>query len=74
MLLFLPGVPIPAFVLGLLYLWYENYMSKRGGTGIAHDAHFWGAVYGIVLITVIDYKVLVECMGQIRVFISSLFA
>ena len=39
--------PLPALLVGILYLWYSSYMDKRGGDNIAHDAHFWGAVYGL---------------------------
>jgi membrane associated rhomboid family serine protease len=41
-------VPIPAYIFGVLYLVYSAYMSKRGHDNIGHDAHFWGAVFGIV--------------------------
>lgn len=41
-------IPVPAIVYGVLFLAYSVYMSKRGGDGINHDAHFWGAVLGIV--------------------------
>lgn len=51
-LFFIP-IDIPAFILGGAYLAYEYYMSKRGQTGIAHDAHFWGAIYGLVLLLVL---------------------
>ncbi|MBL0329135.1 MAG: rhomboid family intramembrane serine protease [Bacteroidetes bacterium] len=47
-IMFIP-VPIPAYIFGFIYLGIEYYLSKRGNTGIAHDAHFWGAIYGIVL-------------------------
>jgi membrane associated rhomboid family serine protease len=47
MLLFIP-IPIPAPVFGVLYLAYEYYMSKRGGDNIGHDAHLWGAIFGMV--------------------------
>jgi membrane associated rhomboid family serine protease len=30
-------------------------MSKKGGTGIAHDAHFGGAVFGIAYILFINF-------------------
>ncbi|HTX88836.1 MAG TPA: rhomboid family intramembrane serine protease [Bacteroidales bacterium] len=40
------GIPAPIF--GILYLAYEAYMSRRGGDNIGHDAHFWGAVFGLV--------------------------
>lgn len=40
--------PLPAIVIAVGYLWYSNFMSKRGSDNIAHDAHLWGAVYGLV--------------------------
>lgn len=40
--------PLPAIVLAIAYLWYSSYMSKRGGDNIAHDAHLYGAVYGLL--------------------------
>jgi membrane associated rhomboid family serine protease len=45
-LIFIP-FRFPAWIFGLLYLTYSWYMSKRGNDNIGHDAHFWGAVYGI---------------------------
>jgi len=38
---------IPAFVFGILYLAYSAYMSKKGTDNIGHDAHFWGALFGL---------------------------
>lgn len=46
--LFLLPVPIPAPVFGILYVIYEAYMSKRGKDNIGHDAHLWGAVFGVL--------------------------
>lgn len=46
-ILFIP-ISIPPLVFGVLYLAYEKYMEKRGGTNIAHDAHIWGAVFGFL--------------------------
>lgn len=42
--------PLPAILLGIGYLMYSSYMDKRGTDNIGHNAHFWGAVYGIVFI------------------------
>ncbi|MCI4649424.1 rhomboid family intramembrane serine protease [Phaeodactylibacter sp.] len=39
--------PVPGVILAIGYLWYSSYMSKHGEDLIAHDAHLWGAVYGI---------------------------
>jgi membrane associated rhomboid family serine protease len=44
---FLP-FEIPAWIFGFLYIIYEFYMSRRAKDNIGHDAHFWGAVYGVV--------------------------
>ena len=41
--------PIPSVVFGILYLVYSAYMSKKGADNIGHSAHFWGAIFGIVL-------------------------
>jgi len=52
-LMFIP-IPIPAYIFGPLYLLYEFYAAKKGGTGIAHDAHIGGAIFGIVYVLIIN--------------------
>jgi membrane associated rhomboid family serine protease len=46
--LFLIPVPIPAPVFGVLYVGYEYYMAKNSRDNIGHDAHLWGAIFGLV--------------------------
>lgn len=46
-IMFLP-FSIPPIIFGALYIGYEMYMQKRGGTNIAHDAHIWGAGFGFL--------------------------
>ncbi len=41
-------IPIPGIVFGAGYLIYSYYMVKRKTDNIAHDAHFLGAVFGII--------------------------
>ena len=48
-LMFIP-IPIPAYVFGPLYLFFEYYSLKKGNTGIAHDAHLGGAIFGILFV------------------------
>lgn len=48
-ILFIP-ISIPPLVFGILYIAYEVYMGKRGGTNIAHDAHIYGALFGFVFV------------------------
>ena len=62
-LLFLP-MRIPSFIFGPIILIAEYALSKRGGTGIAHDAHFAGAVYGIIFMTIVDYHFLLNFFNQ----------
>lgn len=47
MLMFLP-IPIPSPIFGILYLVFSYIMAKKSTSNIGHDAHFWGAIYGIV--------------------------
>jgi membrane associated rhomboid family serine protease len=47
-ILFFGVIPIPGVLFGILYLAYSYYMGKRGMDNVAHDAHFYGAVYGLV--------------------------
>ena len=55
MLIFLP-IPIPAYLFGPLYLAFEYWADKKSTSGIAHDAHIGGAIFGILfaLFTNID--------------------
>ena len=45
-ILFIP-IDIPAFIFGALYLAYSAWMARKGHDNIGHDAHFWGAVFGL---------------------------
>lgn len=45
-LIFIP-IYIPAFIFGALYLGYTYYQSKRSNDNINHDAHLYGALFGI---------------------------
>jgi len=41
-------IPIPGIIFGVLYLIYCQYMAKRSSDNINHNAHFYGAVYGLL--------------------------
>lgn len=47
-------IPMPAIVLGIAYLAYSHYMSRKGNDNIGHDAHFWGAVWGVAFTAALD--------------------
>jgi len=69
-------IPMPAWVFGIAYLWYEYSMSKRNRRrrGIGHDAHFYGALFGIIFMAIIDFNYLIECVDSIKWSIGELFA
>lgn len=46
-------VAIPGVIFGVLYLAYSYYQGRRQGDNINHDAHFYGALYGILLTLVL---------------------
>lgn len=46
-------IPIPAIVFGILYLFYSSYAGRRGLDNIDHDAHFYGAITGFVLMLIL---------------------
>ena len=72
-LLFLPFFPIPGFILGALYLWSESYFDKRGGTGIAHGAHLYGAIFGMIFIIFTDFSLVPSFFAQIGAYLASFF-
>jgi membrane associated rhomboid family serine protease len=41
-------LPLPAFAVGILFFVYEHQMDKRSKSNIAHDAHLWGGLYGLL--------------------------
>ncbi len=41
--------PLPAIFIGIGYIVYSHYMDKRGGGNIGHNAHLWGAIFGLVV-------------------------
>lgn len=40
--------PLPAFILGIGYIAYSHYADQRGNSNIGHNAHLWGAIFGLV--------------------------
>ncbi|MBI9054517.1 MAG: rhomboid family intramembrane serine protease [Bacteroidales bacterium] len=59
-------IPIPGIILGVAYLVYSQYMSKRGKDNVNHDAHFIGAVFGFLFPILLEPKL-------INVFLNQLF-
>lgn len=63
--MFIP-VPIPAYLFGLILLGIEHYLSRRGNTGIAHDAHFWGSIFGAVFTIALKPSLAIDFISKIQ--------
>jgi membrane associated rhomboid family serine protease len=58
-------IPMPSFIFGGLYMFYTYYMSKHGQDNIGHDAHFFGALYGIVFMIFMRPQAFLDFFTQI---------
>ncbi|MBL0096164.1 MAG: rhomboid family intramembrane serine protease [Bacteroidetes bacterium] len=58
-------IGIPGILMGPLYLFIEYRMGKQGGTGINHDAHFWGAIFGLLFTLALKPKLLLYFFDQL---------
>lgn len=58
-LIFLPGLHIPGYIFGAIYLIVSTILAKRGKDNIGHGAHISGAFYGLIF-TYIATKLFTE--------------
>ena len=66
---------INGFILGIIYLIYSYYQGKKGGDLINHDAHFYGAVFGLLFCIVLYPNSAIVFWEQLKMFqISDLFS
>ena len=63
-------VPIQPFLFGFLYLAYSYYMGRRRGDNVNHDAHFYGALYGVLLIAALVPGVVPHFVQQVSDYIT----
>jgi membrane associated rhomboid family serine protease len=57
--------PVPAIVYGVLFLIYSAYMSRKGGDNVNHDAHFYGALFGILFTIAVSPNVAGEFWNKL---------
>lgn len=67
--MFLPFA-MPSFVFGLLYLVYSAYMSRKGTDNIGHDAHFFGALFGMMFTIAVKPALFMSFIYQIRAYFN----
>jgi membrane associated rhomboid family serine protease len=64
-------IPMPAFVFAILYTAYSMYMSKRNLDNIGHDAHLYGAAFGVGFTLILKPDLFSSCIGQVSTFLQS---
>jgi membrane associated rhomboid family serine protease len=67
--LYLYGIiGLPGIIFGGLYLLYCYFASKRQGDYVNHDAHFWGAVYGLLFTIILKPQLFYNFVNQLPFF------
>lgn len=70
-LMFIP-IGIPSVLFGVLYLLYCNYASKHSHDNVNHDAHFFGALSGLLLTIALQPHVVHFFIMQVSAGVQSL--
>ncbi len=65
-ILFFMAIPMPAYIGILVFFIFEHLMNRSGKTNIAHDAHIWGALFGILFIAAIDFNIILHFIATVR--------
>lgn len=67
-LIFLPPqIHVPAWLFGVLYLIYCAYASRQSRDSINHDAHFFGAISGIMITILLNHHIITSFLHQFGV-------
>jgi membrane associated rhomboid family serine protease len=59
-------IPIPGFILGVAYIYFSWYQGRKANDNINHDAHLYGALFGVLFCAVLHPQSLPEFVEQIR--------
>jgi len=70
-LFFIP-IGIPAFIFGLMYLWFSAYEAKRGRDNIDHTAHYYGALFGFFFPIILEPRLLPLFFLQLQDWFGSM--
>lgn len=58
-------LPLPGIVFGIFYLGYSHYMSRKDHDNINHDAHLWGALYGLFFPLLLEPSLLFQFIHRL---------
>lgn len=57
---------MPGFIMGLLYIGYSYYQGRKANDNINHDAHLYGAFFGLVFCVVLYPACIPQFIEQIQ--------
>jgi membrane associated rhomboid family serine protease len=58
--------PLPSVIFGVIYLVYSAIMARRAKDNIGHNAHFWGAIFGLAFTIALKPILFLSFLQQIK--------
>lgn len=58
--------PIPAYIFGLLYMGISYYLARQNKGNIGHDAHFFGALFGLMFTILLNKEIAFHFVEQLK--------
>lgn len=58
-------IPMPAILFAVLYVVYEFWLERQGADNVNHNAHLWGAAYGVLFTIVMEPRVIGVFFSQL---------
>ena len=67
-------IPIyfPGFIMGIFYLLYSNFMAHRAMDNVGHNAHFYGALFGLVFPGLFKPVLFLYFIDQIQAWVNNI--
>lgn len=59
-------IPIPGFIFGIAFIMFSYFYGRRANDNINHDAHLWGALFGLVFCLVIHPPVVTQFIEKVQ--------
>ncbi|MEO5979907.1 MAG: rhomboid family intramembrane serine protease [Chryseolinea sp.] len=60
------AICMPGFILGTLYLAFSYYQGRKANDGINHDAHLYGALFGLIFCAVLYPRSIPDFVEQVK--------
>jgi len=67
------AICMPGFVFGAGYMIYTYYQGRKSKDNINHDAHLYGALYGLLFCLIVYPSSLLVFYEQVRHWVGTLF-